>query len=42
MWTCLEDQGGLVSRLIMGLTRVNMWVIGVTNPPSSGLLRKDR
>ena len=27
----LEGQGDLVSRLIMGITRVTMWVIGVIN-----------
>ena len=27
----LEGQGDLVSRLIMGITRVTIWVIGVIN-----------
>ena len=28
---CLEGQGDLVNRLIIGVTRVTIWVIGVTN-----------
>ena len=27
----LEGQGDLVSRLIMGITRVTIWVVGVIN-----------
>ena len=27
----LEGQGGLISRILMGITRVLIWVIGVTN-----------
>ena len=29
--SCLEDQGDLVSRLIRGIIRVIIWVIGVIN-----------
>ena len=28
---CLEGHGDLVSRLITGITKVTMWVIGVIN-----------
>ena len=29
MGSCFEGQGGLVSRLIRGVTRVTIWVIGL-------------
>ena len=31
VWPYLEGQGDLVNRLIMGIIRVTIWVIGVIN-----------
>ena len=48
--TCyLEGQGDWAGRLLVGITRITVWVIGVINlptkfsgPPSKGLRFKDR